>query len=547
VGHLLYGFVAEKYHRLPLLDLFVSCSSYSEVPVSATDPEVTVSQPRRRKVPILFLLCTLSVAQDRNSSDAVPQSPDFTAVRTFIQQKMVEQGIPSIAVAVAQDGKILWQDGFGLADREKHIPATAHTAYYVASITKSITSTAVMVLSEHKQLKLDAPVNNYLGAAKVHSPMWDANSATVRQVATHTAGLTTYARKCGVGSDSCQVSTDKAIERYGILFWAPGDHFDYSNLGYGILDEVIAHVSGKTYGTFLQDEVFRPLGMTNCSLEMEAALEKVTAAQYDSTSHKQSPLQVSDTPGASSVHCSVHDLALFGMFMLKAHLPSQRPILSDQSIDMILNSTVDAGDGERYGIGWWVQPDLYGYHSVFAQGGTNDSFALLQIIPSENIVVAVLANTGTTVPSNIVEEVLSDLLPQFAEARKKAPSVPKHDPTKAHQIDRPHGLVGKWVGSVSTWKGDVPLTLLIPESDHMRATVGSQASVSLSDVHVEPTHLYGVARGDLGAPDAAQPPYDIQIEVYLNGDRLVGAATAVPRPDEDGPELPYWVVLKRVR
>jgi CubicO group peptidase (beta-lactamase class C family) len=251
-----------------------------------------VAEPLWRKVPILLLLCTLSIAQDRNSSDAVAQSPDFTAVRTFIQQKMVEQGIPSIAVAVAQDGKILWEDGFGLADREKHIPATAHTAYYVASITKSITSTAVIVLSEHKQLKLDAPVNNYLGAAKVHSPMWDANSATVRQVATHTAGLTTYARKCVVGSDSCQVSTDEAIERYGILFWSSGDHFDYSNLGYGILDEVIAHVFGKTYGTFLQDEVFRPLGMTNCALEMKPALEKVTAAQYDSTSHKRSPLGI---------------------------------------------------------------------------------------------------------------------------------------------------------------------------------------------------------------------------------------------------------------
>jgi CubicO group peptidase (beta-lactamase class C family) len=505
-----------------------------------------VAESLRRKIPVLFLLCTLSVAQGGNSPVAVVQNPDFTAVRTFIQQKMAEQGIPSVAVAVAQDGKILWQDAFGLADREKHIPATAHTAYYVASITKSITSTAVMVLSEHKQLKLDAPVNDYLRAAKVHSPMWDANSATVRQVATHTAGLTTYARKCVVGSDSCQVSTDKAIERYGILFWPPGDHFDYSNLGYGILDEVIAHVSGKTYGTFLQDEVFRPLGMTNCALEMKPALEKVAAAQYDSTSHKQSPLQVSDTPGASSVRCSVHDLALFGMFMLKAHLPGQRPILSDQSIDTILNSTVDAGDGERYGIGWW-ETDLYGYHGVFAQGGTNDSFALLQIIPSENVVVVVLANTGTTVPSNIAEEVLSDLLPQFAAARKKAASVPKHDPTKADQIDRPLGLVGKWVGSVSTWKGDVPLTLLIPESDNLQATVGSQSSVLSSDVHVEPTHLYGVARGDLGAPDAAQPPYDIQIEVYLKGDNLVGAATAVPRPDEDGPELPYWVVLKRVR
>jgi CubicO group peptidase (beta-lactamase class C family) len=67
-------------------------------------------------------------------------------------RKWLNKAFPSIAVAVAQDGKILWQDGFGLADREKHIPGTAHTAYYVASITKSITSTAVMVLSEHKHL-----------------------------------------------------------------------------------------------------------------------------------------------------------------------------------------------------------------------------------------------------------------------------------------------------------------------------------------------------------------------------------------------------------
>lgn len=64
--------------------------------------------------------------------------------------------------------------------------------------------------------------------------------------------------------------------------------------------------------------------------------------------------------------------------------------------------------------------------------------------------------------------------------------------------------------------------------------------VGKPDVHAEDRHLYGVARGDLGTPDAAQPPYDIQIEVYLRKGNLIGAATAVPRSDEDGPELPYW-------
>lgn len=506
-----------------------------------------MAQTLWRKASIVLVLCGLSFAQSKNSSDTVAHKPDFTAVRAFIQKKMAEQGIPFIAVAVARDGKVLWEDGFGLADREKRIPATAHTPYYAASVTKSITSTAVMVLSEHKQLMLDAPVNNYLATAKVHSPMWDASTATVRQVATHTAGLTTYARKCVVADNSCRVSTDKAIERYGILFSPPGDHFDYSNLGYGILGDVVAHVSGKSYGNFIRDEVFQPLGMTNCSLDMMPEPEQVAAAQYDSTSHERSPPSASDTPGASSVHCSVHDLTLFGMFMLKNHLPSQRPILSDKSIDIMLDSTVDAGNGEQYGIGCWVQPDLYGYRSVFAQGGTNDSFAVLQMIPSEKIVVAVLANTGTTLPSTIVEELLSELLPRFAEARKKAASIPKHEPATADQTHRPAALVGKWPGSVSTWKGDVPLTLLIPESGAMQARVGSQSSAPLTNVGIEPSHLYGVVRADLGTPDAAQPPYDIQIDVYVRGDGLVGAATAVPRPDEDGPELPYWLMLKRVR
>ena len=218
MGHLPYGFIAESTPDSHCFDLFASCSSYSEILVSATDPEVKVAQPLWRKVAILFLLCTLSGAQDRNSSAAVPQSPDFTAVGIFIQQKMVEQGIPSIAVAVAQDGKILWQDGFGLADREKHIPATAHTAYYVASITKSITSTAVMVLSEHKRLKLDAPVNNYLGTAKVHSPMWDANSATVRQVAVTPYGRTSLPMQESAGWAATAVRSQLIRQSSGMGF-----------------------------------------------------------------------------------------------------------------------------------------------------------------------------------------------------------------------------------------------------------------------------------------------------------------------------------------
>jgi CubicO group peptidase (beta-lactamase class C family) len=111
------------------------------------------------------------------------------------------------------------------------------------------------------------PVNDYLGA--------------VRRVATHTAGLTTYARECALDHPGCRTSISTAIERYGVIFSPPGDHFDYSNLGYGILGDVVARVSGKSYDDFLNEEIFRPPGMSDCALELNAEQNKRAAAQYD--------------------------------------------------------------------------------------------------------------------------------------------------------------------------------------------------------------------------------------------------------------------------
>ena len=131
--------------------------------------------------------------------------PDFGKVRTYIQQQMATQSVPSIALAVARDNEILWEEGFGWADRQNDVKASAHTPYNLASVTKSLTGAALVMLQERGKLDLDRPVNDYLGAAKLHSPMFDPSQATVRRVATHTAGLTTYARECALDDVGQQV------------------------------------------------------------------------------------------------------------------------------------------------------------------------------------------------------------------------------------------------------------------------------------------------------------------------------------------------------
>ena len=113
----------------------------------------------------------------------------FGKVRDLIGSKIVELGTASLAVTVAQEGKILWEEGFGWANREKRVAANHHTIYSLASITKPITATGLMILKEQGKIDLDAPINSYLGEAKLKSWIGNADDATVRTIANHTSGL----------------------------------------------------------------------------------------------------------------------------------------------------------------------------------------------------------------------------------------------------------------------------------------------------------------------------------------------------------------------
>ena len=136
------------------------------------------------------------VRSESSQKSKQTNTPDFSSVRKLIQDRMAKEAVPGLAVAVVRRGEILWEEGFGWADRENRIPANEQTMFYLASVTKAITATAILVLHERKKLDLDHPINDYLGPARLSSPLWDVNAATVRRVASHTAGLTTYARSC---------------------------------------------------------------------------------------------------------------------------------------------------------------------------------------------------------------------------------------------------------------------------------------------------------------------------------------------------------------
>jgi CubicO group peptidase (beta-lactamase class C family) len=448
---------------------------------------------------------------------------DFSKARQLIQKHMVKYSNPSIAVAVARRGEILWEEGFGWADRENRIPATEHTMYYMASVSKSFTAVALMILQERKQLNLERPINDYLGDAKLTSPAWNPAEATVRRVANHTAGLTTFnLRKHG--------PIDETIHRYGVIFWPPGERFDYSNLGYKILDEVVARVSGKSFSNFMRAEIFWPLGMTHASVGIGPGLEKFMAQRYDTSRGLRPPVE-------GGVYCSAHDLARFGMFCLKAHLPDQNRILSDATMDAMYDSPVSTGDDGKYSFGWSIDDDLFGYRSILAQGGTTADQAWLRLIPSEDIVAVALANHGM-MSSVVVDEIVSALLPNFGEKRQA-----KAEETKALPKTNlpPTALAGTWKGIVKTYREDIPLTFSIAESGDVHAKLGSQLTTLLNEARFDKQRLRGRMMGDLGVEeDTGQERYRLEFYLYLRDGALKGAVETSPSPS-----LAFWVELKK--
>jgi CubicO group peptidase (beta-lactamase class C family) len=451
--------------------------------------------------------------------------PDLSKVQEIIQNKLTDSKIPSISVAVARKGEILWEQGFGWADRENRIPATEHTLYYTASVTKTFTETALMILAERKKLDLDRPVNDYLVGAKLSSPAWDPAGATVRRVANHTAGLTTF-------NTSEPLSMDEKIRRYGILFWPPGDHFDYSNLGTIVLEEVIAQASQQPYATFLQNEVCKPLGLSQVSVGPDPAREKDTARAYNAATHELVPLS------KSGVYCSAHDLLRFGMFHLKTPLPDQKAILPSRSIDAMQNDTVDAGRGTRYGFSWWVEENRFGFRSVLSQGGTYAAQAWLRLIPSEGIAAVLLCNSGNASVKSIVDDIIATLLPEYAE--QMARPEPATNAPKTATLPSPT-FVGTWKGIVKTHRGDVPLTFSIPESGEVAVTLGSKPPTGLDNPKFNEKRISGTILGDLstqveGAPKSGM----LEFVLRLYDGALKGAAVSL-----SSSSYPHWVELKK--
>ena len=485
-------------------------------------------------------------------------APDFSSVRDEIRRALVAWDQPSMAVAVALGGEVVWEEGFGWADRERRIAATEHTMYSLASISKPITATGLMVLVERGLVDLDAPANTYLGPARIDGRAWDAARATVRRVASHTAGLPLHYQFFYEDEPYGRPHMDETIRRYANLVTGPDERWNYSNLGYGILDYIIERVTGQSYPDFMRDEVFQPLGLTRTSVDIGPGLEDFAATRY-ATDQSPIPFYDFDHPGGSAAFSSAHDLVRFGMFHLGHDLDHQRRIISDASIEAMREPIRESAPGDAYGLGW-VMRDLPGGLLLQRHGGGMGGVRTeLAIAPEENAAVVVLSNSATPLTGYISSLIWHTLFPETVP-KPEPPEVPDPHRLAREGIleDAADGgaplieftpmpdLAGEWVGEVDTHLGPHRLALAVDDGGRVHVQLGDDLWTLLNNARFDGEYLRGGFRGDIGTEDANRTDYVLSVELRLRGDTLNGSVTAITLPNVRlGNALTHWAELRR--
>ena len=211
---------------------------------------------------LLALIFAAGPAAARDRADAV-----WKEAQSRYRAKLAEEHIVASTTVLVRDGRVVEADNFGVTDVAGRRAVDLGAIYHWGSVTKTLTSIAILQLRDKGLLKLDDPVVRYVPAfAQVHDPFGSAQKITLRDLLTHSAGLRNSTWPWAAGKDwepfePPSYAQIEAMFPYTEVESAPGTKYSYSNLGYAILGQVIEAVSGEPYVAYIDKHIFKPLKM----------------------------------------------------------------------------------------------------------------------------------------------------------------------------------------------------------------------------------------------------------------------------------------------
>ena len=329
-------------------------------------------EPRRiRPVACAFVLCLAVSAATVAQTDPADD---------YIERQMKEFHLPGLALAVVKDGTIVKARGYGLADVARKTPVTADTVMKIGSVSKQFIATGIMLLARERRLGLDDPISKYLEATPAS---WSA--ITIRHLLTHTAGLV----RESPAFDPNKAQSDAAVLKgaYAVpLRFTPGEKWEYSNVGYFALAEIIHTVTGRPWNDYLADRIFTPAGMAmTFPTNTKQSVARRAQGYTGNDNAKRADDWVALRPSGAFLS-TILDLAKWD-----ALLYTDTVLTESERREMTTPVVLNNGSMAPYGFGWSV--DTAGnQRRVWHDGGLPGFSAQFVRFPDSGVTVILLAN-----------------------------------------------------------------------------------------------------------------------------------------------------------
>jgi len=338
------------------------------------------------KTLVMLLIC-LAIGQT-----VFPQ--DKKARLSGIMQAYHNYNMFDGAVLVAENGKIIYQDAFGLANREWNIPNNTDTKFMIGSVSKPLTAVLMLIQVQKGLINLDNPIEDYLPELK-NKP---GAKVKIRQLLNHTSGIPNYdiikdffpriSRQNFTREDYLKIFIDSS------LAFAPGTHYAYSSWGYFTLGFIMERVTKKSYSELMSDDIFKKLEMKNSGsyFHTQVVHNRATGYDYNFGGYTSSDFRdQSNTMGTGDIYSTVEDLFKFHMAL------ANNTLLNKKLTEEMFTPGIELA---QYGYGWFNKQFKYtdkdSIASNFHLGMTDGFISFIRRISSTNSLVVILCNSSPT-------------------------------------------------------------------------------------------------------------------------------------------------------
>jgi CubicO group peptidase (beta-lactamase class C family) len=326
---------------------------------------------------------------------------------------LVTPGSPGLAVIVLRRGDVAFQQSYGLSDLDSHAAITSETDFRLASFTKQFTATCIMLLVHDGKLSYDDTLTKIFPDFPAYG-----GAITVRMLLTHTSGLKDYedlyaAQFPGVEDNRVPQIHDRQIltltKQQTATDFPPGGQWRYSNTGYAMLAMIVEKVSGKSFGDFLHERIFAPLGMKN-TLAYEKEKNEVPRRALGYTKKNGTWIEADQSStsavlGDGGIYSNVEDLAKWDRALRDQTLLSaaeMQPAFTPVKVSG--GAKTDDGEPAEYGFGWFLDP-YNGRNRTWHSGTTTGFRTYIERFPAEGLTIIILCNREDLKPGKLAERV----------------------------------------------------------------------------------------------------------------------------------------------